>query len=143
MFRILFLMVFLACINNASSQSILKEKVKYKVKRLESNLGYEAYVPLKCGDNQTIKNIRIIVAVDSLKTKTADSMYLISTIESLNILAKYHCKNSFSWQPIEISIMYSNGEISALAEGSAENSFGSRGNVNTVLKWKNGQFVAL
>jgi hypothetical protein len=39
--------------------------------------------------------------------------------------------------------MYSNGEISALAEGSAENSFGSRGNVNTVLKWKNGQFVAL
>ena len=126
------------------SQSILTEKSKYEVVWSESTIGYEANVPLLCGDGETKKNVKVYYRkIDSLNSQTADSLYQILLLTTLNEKAKSKCKNTYSWKPTTIRI--SNGKlgISAIVEGSAENTYGSRGVVEVYFKRKNGVFVEL
>lgn len=126
-------------------QSILSEKVKYKVKRLPTNKGYQATVSLVCGDKETNKNVAVMYALDSLSAKTADTMYQLVTLFSLNAQSKYKCKNTYSWKPSQFTIMHNNQEntISAIVRGSAENAYGSRGEVTFYYRWENGEFISL
>lgn len=124
------------------SQSILTDKAKYQVHRLAT--GYEAVLPLVCGDGTTKKNVKIMYAIDSVSTKTADTLYLKYTLMLLNAQAKYKCANTFSWQPSEITILYSTATgVSAIIRGSAENSYGSRNSITIYFKRENGAFVDL
>jgi hypothetical protein len=99
---------------------------------------------MKCGDNETVKNVQVFIYLDKMEKMQADSMLNLSTVEILNIKAKYKCKNTYSWKPSKISILgRGEGKISAIVNGSAENSNGSRGEVTTYFTWKNGEFVDL
>jgi hypothetical protein len=140
--NLLFVFGAVLLISNVNGQSILTEKEKYKVKRLPSNKGYEAIVPLVCGDSETNKDVTIWYGLDSLSAETADTMYQLVTLFSLNNKSKYLCKNAYSWKPSQFTIMHNNQEniIRAFVKGSAENAYGSRGEVNFYYRWKNGQF---
>jgi hypothetical protein len=142
--KILFLLSAFVFTSVAYSQSILTDKTKYQVRRLATNKGYEAVVPLVCGDGETKKNVKVFYAIDSVSKKTADTLYQLSTLMVLNVQAKFKCKNTFSWQPSEISILNSNesGTV-VIFKGSAENSYGSRNAVTVYFKRKNGEFIDL
>ena len=142
--KILFLLTVLVFSSVAYSQSVLNDKTKYQVRRLATNKGYEAVVPLVCGDGETKKDVKVYYLLDSVNNNTADSLYDLATLMVLNVQAKYKCKNTFSWQPIEITIAKSPkfGFI-VVFKGSAENSYGSRGFVDVYFKRQNGVFVDL
>lgn len=125
----------------SKSQSILSDTIKYQVKKNQSYV--EAQVPMKCGDNETIKSVQVIIYIDKMDKMQVDSMLNLSTIEILNIKAKYKCKNTYSWKPTKISILGREGTISAIVKGSAENAYGSRGEATSYFNWKNGEFVDL
>jgi len=142
--KILFLLGAFVFGSVAYSQSILTEKEKYEVVWSQSTIGYEANVPLLCGDGETKKSVKVYYRkIDSLNNQTADSLYQISLLILLNEKAKNKCKNTYSWKPSTIRI--SNGKlgISAIVEGSAENTYGSRGVVEVYFKRKNGEFIEL
>ncbi len=137
-----FLAIAFSCI--AYSQSVLAEKTTYKIQRLSSNKGYEALVPLNWGDKKTLENVRIIYAIDSLTKHTADTLYDIKTLWQLNSQSKYKCKNPYSWRPSSITIMHNTetNKVSVIVSGSAENAYGSRGEVTFYYNRKDTEFIS-
>jgi hypothetical protein len=128
----------------AYSQSILSDKATYKVKRLQTNKGYEATVPLNWGDKKTLENVSVVYAVDSLEKLTADTLYDIKTLWQLNSQSKYKCKNPYSWRPSSITIMHNTetNKVSVIVRGSAENAYGSRGEVTFYYNRKDTEFIS-
>lgn len=122
-------------------QSILTDSTKFQVKVLANGMGFQAVIPLECGDGETIKKTPIFIYLGKLEKSLNEKMLMVSTFEMLNVMSKLNCKNKLSWKPSKLSIFQINGKISANAEGSAENSYGSRGEVTFNYLWKNGEFV--
>jgi hypothetical protein len=136
------IIALLICGLNSLGQSILKDKTKFQVKTISTG-GYEAVLPLKCGDDETIKNTPIVIFTQQIEKSKIDTMLLVSTFQVLNVMSKYKCKNKFSWKPTKFTILGNEGKISAIVKGSAENAYGSRGEVTFYFNWENGEFVEL
>lgn len=126
------------------AQPILKDpnyKVKYKVKTTDKYI--ESIVSLQCGD-QTNKDVKFTIYTEKIQKSKIDSLYDYGHAVFMNYLTELKCKNKFSWKPTSISILVSNdGEISAIMDGSAENTYGSRGSVTNYFIWKEGLFKEL
>jgi hypothetical protein len=143
--KTLLLLIAIAFSAITYSQSVITEKTKYKVKRISTNKGYEAIVPLVWGDKKTNENVTVVYAIDSLSKFTADTIYKIQTLYTLNAQSKYQCKNPYSWRPSTITIMHDKEKntISVIVKGSAENAYGSRGDVTFFYNRENGEYVPL
>lgn len=139
---IFFLTILLTTRQNSFGQSILGDKLKYQVKNI-SNISYEAVIPLKCGDNKTIKNTMIVFYTEKISRVKIDSIFKIQSFEILNQKSKLKCKNINSWNPNQISVFGSDMKISAIVKGRAENSYGNQFDVSFHFKWENGEFVEL
>lgn len=126
------------------AQPILKDpnyKVKYKVKTTDKYI--ESIVSLQCGD-KTNKDVKFTIYTEKLQKSKIDSLYDYGQAVFMNYLTELKCKNKFSWKPTNISIMVtSRGEISATMDGSAENTYGSRGSVTNYFTWEEGMFKEL
>lgn len=136
------LLALTICGLNSFAQSILKDKTKFQVKAISTG-GYEAVLPLKCGDDETIKNTPVLIYTDKMEQSKIDTMLMVSTFMVLNVKSKYKCKNKFSWKPSKFTILGGDGKISAVVKGSAENAYGSRGEVTFYFNWENGGFIEL
>ncbi len=137
--KILTLIAFTFLAFNSFGQSFLTDTTKFQVKVL--SIGYEAVLPLQCGDGETIKNTPVAFLLAKTAASLNEKMLQIPTYQKLNILAKYNCKNKFSWKPSKITIYQLSSSITAMVEGSAENAYGSRGEVTYNFILKNGEFV--
>ncbi|MEY4860373.1 MAG: hypothetical protein RL059_72 [Bacteroidota bacterium] len=131
--------------NIVYSQSILTEKTKYHVQRMASNKGYEALFPMVCGDGITKKNVEIIYGIDNVSQKTADTLYLVSTLLQLNSQAKLKCIDTFSWEPTKITIVNTKTRgIAAIVRGINLNSDKISTSVDFYfIRKENGIFVTL
>ena len=139
MIKILTLIAFTFLAFNSFGQSILTDTSKFHVKVLSN--GYEAVLPLQCGDGETIKNTPIAFLLAKTAASLNEEMLQVLSYQKLNILAKYNCKNTFSWKPSKITIYQLSSSTTAKVEGSAENAYGSRGEVTHSFILKNGEFV--
>ena len=140
-----FLTVFLISLSLlVDAQPILKDansKLKYKVKITDKYI--ESVVSLQCGD-QSKKDVKFTIYTEKIEKSKIDSLYDYGQAVFMNFLTEDKCKNKFSWKPTSISILVSkDGEISAIMDGSAENTYGSRGSVTNYFTWKEGMFREL
>lgn len=139
--KILTLITFTFLAFNSIGQSILTDTTKFQVK-VTSN-GYQAILPLECGDGETIKNTPITISFGKTEASINEEIFQVLTFQKLNLLSKYKCKNKFSWKPSKILIYQLNGEIRGTVTGSAENAYGSRGEVSNFFKLENGEFIII
>ena len=137
--KILTLIAFTFLAFNSFGQSILTDTTKFQVKVLSN--GYKAVLPLECGDGETIKNTPVAFLLAKTEASLNEEMLQVLTYQKINILAKYNCKNTFSWKPSKITIYQLSTSTTAMVEGSAENAYGSRGEVTYNFILKNGEFV--
>jgi hypothetical protein len=145
MIRYIFISLFLFNQSIVFSQSILSNKPKYQVKVINSPLTYMAIFPLQNGDRETYKNVELTLLADDLNKNDITKLLELSTYIDLNYKAKQRCKNPYSWKPSKIFITKDNIEdrITVTVIGSAENSYGGRGEVIFIFEYLEGMFFKL
>jgi len=104
-----------------------------------------AVIPLQNGDRETYKNVELTLIADDLNKNDITKLLELSTYINLNYKAKERCKNSYSWKPSKIFIHKDNIEdrITVSVIGSAENIYGSRGEVIFIFEYVEGMFFKL
>lgn len=110
---------------------MLTDTAKYHTKVSETFFISNIELEDGSGEKRTCKYVA------STKNMSNDEIKLVSntlTAFSINLEGEYACKNTYSWKPREILVWKNDkGELMSSIEGSAENSYGSRGKISVYM----------